>query len=96
MDFITGLAKTQRQNYSTMAVVDKLRKSTHFIPMKSTNKVINIAETFMKEIFILHGIPKMVISNRDVKFTSNVGKELFAGLYTNLNFSIRYHPQIDR
>jgi hypothetical protein len=49
----------------------------------------------MKEIFRLHGIPKMVISDRDVKFTSNFWKELFVGLDSNLNFSTSYHPQTD-
>jgi hypothetical protein len=49
----------------------------------------------MKEIFRLHGVPKMVISDRDVKFTSNFWKTLFAGLETNLNFSTSYHPQTD-
>ena len=49
----------------------------------------------MKEIFRLHGIPKMVISDRDVKFTSCFWKELFAGINTNLNFSTSYHPQSD-
>jgi hypothetical protein len=75
MDFITGFPKTQRQNDSIMVVTDKLGKSAHFIPMKSTYKTINIAAIFMKEIFRLHGIPKMVISNRNVKFTSNFWKE---------------------
>jgi hypothetical protein len=53
-----------------MVVIDKLSKFAHFIPVKSTYKAINITEIFMKEFFRLHGIPKMVISNRDVKFTS--------------------------
>jgi hypothetical protein len=92
MDFIAGLPKTQRQNDSIMVVIDKLSKSAHFLPMKSTYKVINIAEFFMKEIFRLHGTPKMVISDRDVKFTSNFLKELFAGLGTNMNFNTSYHP----
>jgi transposase InsO family protein len=78
-----------------MVVIDKLIKYAHFIPMKSTYKEINIAEIFMKEIFRLHGIPKMVISDRDVKFTSKFWKELFAGLDINLNFSTIYHPQMD-
>jgi hypothetical protein len=78
-----------------MVVIDKLRKSTHFIPVKSTYNVINIAEIFMKEIFRLHGITKMVISDRDFKFTSTFWKELFAGLDTNLNFNTSNHPQID-
>jgi hypothetical protein len=37
----------------------------------------------------------MVISDRDVKFTSSFWKELFAGLNTNLNISTSYHPQMD-
>ena len=37
----------------------------------------------------------MVISDRDVKFTSAFWKELFAGLNTNLNFSTRYHQQMN-
>jgi hypothetical protein len=49
----------------------------------------------MKEMFSLHGIPKMFISNRDVKFTSAFWKELFVGINTNLNFSTSYHPKMD-
>jgi hypothetical protein len=78
-----------------MALMDKLSKSAHFIPVKSTFKAINIAEIFMKEIFRLHGIPKMVILDRDIKFTSTFWKELFARINTNLNFSTSYHPQTD-
>ena len=78
-----------------MVVIDKISKSAHFIPIKSTFKYINIVEIFMKEICRLHGIPKMVISDRDIKFTSAFWKELFAGLNTNLNFSMSYHPQMD-
>ena len=35
----------------------------------------------------------MVISDRDVKFTSNLWKSLFAGLETKINFSTSYHPE---
>lgn len=78
-----------------MVVVDKLSKVAHFIPMKSTYKAVNITEIFMKEIFRLHGIPKVVISDRDAKFTGNFWKTLFKGLDTKLNFSTAFHPQID-
>jgi hypothetical protein len=65
LDFITSLPKTQKQNDSIMVVIDKLSKYAHFIPVKSTFKDINIVEIFMKEIFRLHGIPKIVISDRE-------------------------------
>ena len=93
MDFIIGLPMTWRQHDSIMVVVDKLMKAAHFIPVKSTHNTDDIAKIFMKEIFRLHGLLKAIVSDRDVKFTSNFWKGLFADLGTKLNFSTAYHPQ---
>jgi len=82
LDFITGLPKNSKQNDSIMVVVDKLSKSAHFIPVKSTYKAINIADIFMKEIFRLHGVPRIVISDRDAKFIGTFWRALFKGLDT--------------
>jgi hypothetical protein len=95
MDFITGLPTSNKQNDAIMVVVDKLSKSAHFIPVRSTCKAIDIAQVFMKEIFRLHGMPKEIVSDRDTKFTSNFWKSLMAGLETKLLFSTAYHPQTD-
>jgi len=92
MDFIIGLPMIVRHD-SIMVVVDKLTKSEHFIPVKSTHKIDDIARIFMKEIFRLHGLPNAIILDRDVKFTSNFWKGLFKYLGTQLNFSTTYHPQ---
>ena len=78
-----------------MVVVDKLTKATHFIPVKSMHKTDDIANIFMKNIFKLHGPSKAIVSDRDVNFTSNFWKGLFAYLGTNLNFRTAYHPQTD-
>ena len=43
-----------------MVVVDKLSNESHFIPIKSTYKDINIVDMFMKEICRVHGVPKVV------------------------------------
>jgi hypothetical protein len=95
MDFITGLCKLTKQSDAIMVVVDKLSKAAHFIPVKPTYKSIYIANLFTKEIFILHGMPKEIISDRDTKFTSNFWKYLFVGFETKLIFSTSYHPQTD-
>ena len=76
-----------------MVVIDKLTKASHFIPVKSTYKTNAIAEIFVKEIFILHGFPKAIVSDRDPKFTSNFWKCMFAYLGTKLSFITAYHPQ---
>ena len=78
-----------------MVVVDRLSKSAHFIPVQSIYKTIQIVDIFMKEIFRLHGIPKTVISDRDVEFTSAFWKTLFFGLGTEIKFSTANHPQTD-
>ena len=61
----------------------------------STYKTGDISRIFMKEIFKLHGLPKEIVSDRDVKFTFNFWKGLFADLGTKLNFHTAYHPQTD-
>jgi hypothetical protein len=71
MDFIAVLPKSAKLNDAIMVVVEKLSKSSHFIPVKSTCKEIDIANIFMKDIFILHGMPREIISYRDTKFTSS-------------------------
>ena len=78
-----------------MVVVDKLTKAAHFIPIKSTHKTDDIAKIFMKDIFKLHGLPKAIISDRDVKFTSNFWTGLFVDLGTKLNFNTAYQPRND-
>ena len=44
MDFMTGLLMTWRQHDSIMVLVDKLKKITHFIPVKSTYKTDSITK----------------------------------------------------
>ena len=65
-----------------MVVFDQLSKVAHFIPVQSTYKTVQIEHIFMREIFRLHGIPKTVISDIDVKFTSAFWETLFIGLGT--------------
>jgi hypothetical protein len=71
MDFITSLCIKKKHNDLIMVVIDKLTKETHFLLIKSTYKAINIAESFMKEFFRMHGLPKTIISDGDKIFTSN-------------------------
>jgi hypothetical protein len=93
MDFITGLLRSAKQNDVIIAVVEKLSKSAHFIPIKSTCKAIDIYNIFIKEIFRVHGMPRDTISDRDTKFSSIFWKSLMVGLETKLLFSTGYHPQ---
>ena len=53
-----------------MVVVDTLTKVAHILPVQYTFGTTQVANVFMKEIVKLHGIPKMIISDRYAKFTT--------------------------
>ena len=91
--FITKLPTMRLKNDAIIVAVDKLTKEAHFIPIKTTHKVANIANIYMKEITRLDGILKAIILDIDSKFTSKFWKGLFEGFGTSLNMSTTYHPQ---
>jgi len=95
MDFITGLPLTSQRHNAILVVVDKLTKSTHFIPVRDTYEVADIARVFINEIIRFHGVPKNIISDRDSRFTSRFWICMQSALGTQLNLSTAYHPETD-
>ena len=81
-----------RQHDSIIVMVERLRKVTHFILVKTTYSSSEVAQVFIREIMRLHSVSKKIVSDRDVKFTSKFWKELFEGLGTDLALSIAFHP----
>ncbi|KAL4032651.1 hypothetical protein IC575_005732 [Cucumis melo] len=62
MDFITGLPRTLRGFTVIWVVVDRLTKSAHFVPGKSTYTASKWAQLYMSEIVRLHGVPVSIVS----------------------------------
>ncbi|MBW0472095.1 hypothetical protein O181_011810 [Austropuccinia psidii MF-1] len=50
---------------------------------------------FWNNIIATCGVPKIIISDRDPKFTSEFWTNLYKMLGTKLEFSTAYHPQTD-
>jgi len=78
-----------------LVVVDKLTKSAHFIPVRDTYDVTDMARVFISEVIRLHGLPIKIISNRDSRFTYRFWTILQTLLGTQLNLSTTYHPETD-
>jgi len=76
-------------------VVDRFSKMAHFISCHKIDDAINITELFFKEVMRLHGMPKTIVSDQDVKFLSYFWKNLWGKLGTKLLFSTTYHLQTD-
>ena len=88
IDLITKFPKKIVHNDAIMMVVCKLTEVAQFILVKTTN----IAYIYMKEVSRLYGISKAIVSNIDVKFTSNFWKGSFEGFGTNMDINTTYHP----
>ncbi|GKC24209.1 putative reverse transcriptase domain-containing protein [Tanacetum coccineum] len=71
MDFVTKLPKTPSGYDAIWVVVDRLTKSAHFIPIRETYSMDKLTKLYIKEIVSRHGVPILIISDKDNKFTSN-------------------------
>jgi hypothetical protein len=94
MDF-TSLPLAAKGIDQLMVVVDCFSKMTRLIPCKSTDTARKIARLFSENIWRIHGLPKIVISDRDPKFVSEIWKNLMNSLDIKRNLSSAYHPQTD-
>jgi transposase InsO family protein len=94
MDFIEGLPKSKTFD-TILVVIDKFTKYAHFIPMAHPFTAQTLAQAFFHNIYKLHGLPQVIISDRDKIFTSSFWQELFRLADTTLNMSSSYHPQTD-
>jgi hypothetical protein len=64
MDFIVGLPLTARKFDSIWVIVNRFTKSAHFIPINTTYKVQKYVEIYIAHVICLHGVSKMIISDR--------------------------------
>ncbi|KAL5563691.1 hypothetical protein UlMin_033438 [Ulmus minor] len=56
--------------------VDRLTKSAHFMSIKTTFSLEQLAALYVQEIVRLHGVPKSIVSDRDARFTSKFWKSV--------------------
>ncbi|GJS63692.1 putative reverse transcriptase domain-containing protein [Tanacetum coccineum] len=95
MDFIVGLPRTPSGYDSIWVIVDRLTKSAHFLPVKTTDSMEKLTQLYLKEIVCRHGVPISIISDTDSKFASRFWRSLQGAMGTQLDMSTAYHPQTD-
>ena len=62
MDFVVGLPRTLSKFDTIWVIVDRLTKSTHFIPVCTTYSSERLAEIYIREIVCLHAFQIEVLS----------------------------------
>lgn len=95
-DFITKLPKTKNGFDSVWVICDRLTKRVWYIPTRTDVKAVELVKPFYDRVVSQGaGVPKILLSDRDSKFTSGFWQELWHLLGTKLKFSTAGHPETD-
>ncbi|GJS23215.1 reverse transcriptase domain-containing protein [Tanacetum coccineum] len=95
MDFITKLPRSKSGHDTIWVIVDRLTKSAHFLAIREDYSTEKLAKIYIDEIVARHGVPVLIISDRDGRFTSRCWQTVQKALGTRLDMSTAYHPQTD-
>ncbi|GJP69044.1 hypothetical protein CLOP_g25671, partial [Closterium sp. NIES-67] len=95
LDFITDLPKTRDGHTAILVFVDRLTKMVHFVATTTYVSAEDTAKLFVAHVFRLHGLPRVLVSDRDPRFTSRFWHEVTRTLGTKLKMSSAFHPQTD-
>ena len=95
MDFIVGLPKNRASHDAIWIIVNRLAKSAHFLPISEKYTIERLVKLYMNEVVTRHGMPVLIVSDRDARFTSRFWKAFQEYFGTKLNLSTTYHPQTD-
>ncbi|MBW0523965.1 hypothetical protein O181_063680 [Austropuccinia psidii MF-1] len=96
MDWGTGLPPGVDRSYNAFLVIfNRFSKTPIFLPCHKDDTAIDKALQICNIVISWTGIFTNIISDRDLKFTSTLWKNLQQLFGTKLSFSTAYHPQID-
>ncbi|MBW0466247.1 hypothetical protein O181_005962 [Austropuccinia psidii MF-1] len=96
MDWVTGLVPGGKENFNAFLVIfDRYSQCVRCLPCQKKDTAMDTTLLFWDNIISTCGLPKIIISNRDPKFTSEFWTNLYNILGTKLAFYTAYHPQTD-
>ncbi|MBW0490982.1 hypothetical protein O181_030697 [Austropuccinia psidii MF-1] len=96
MDWVTGLLPGGKESFNAcLIIVDRFGKSMRCLPCHKEDTAMDTALLCWNNIISTCQVPKLIISDRDPKFTSEIWTNLCEMLGTKLEFSTDYHPQTD-
>ncbi|MBW0539722.1 hypothetical protein O181_079437 [Austropuccinia psidii MF-1] len=87
MDRFTGLVPGGKENLNACLVTaDRYRKGVRRLPCQKEDTAMDTYLLFWNNIIATCGVPKILISDRDSKFTSEFWTNLYDMLGTKLAF----------
>ena len=78
-----------------LVIIDHLSAMVHLVPTKQDYRTKDITEILFDRVYKHHGMPRLIISDRDSLFTSLFWCRLHQLIGSELRLSLAYHPQTD-
>ncbi|KAG3144953.1 hypothetical protein PI124_g14991 [Phytophthora idaei] len=95
MDFVFGLPPDSKRRTGVVVFVDRFSKMVHLAAAPAEVTAVQAARLFVDMVFVHHGMPLDIVSDRDPRFTARFWQEVFTLLGTQLSMSTADHPQMD-
>ena len=73
---VLGLLHIKKGKDSILVVVYNFSKIVHFIACNNTDNAKHVADLLFRKVVRLHGIHRIIVNDRDVKFLSHFWKVL--------------------
>ena len=93
MDFVTHLPKRKKGSDALLVIVDYITKMMILRLTYSMATTVDTARLFIDAMVMAHGLPRVIVSDRDTRFTNHFWKEVHRVMGTTLAMSSGFHPQ---
>ena len=98
VDFVRPLPESKDRDgsyNSIMVIIDLLTTMIHLVPSRMMYTAKDIAELMFAEVYKLHGLPRTIVSDRDILFMSLFWMHLNKLMGVKQRMSSTYHPETD-
>ncbi|MBW0460988.1 hypothetical protein O181_000703 [Austropuccinia psidii MF-1] len=96
IDWVTGIVPGGKESFNSfLVIIYRYSNILRCLACHKEDTAMDTAFLFCNNIISTCGVPKIIMSNRDPKFPSEVWTNLYEMRGTKIAFSIACHPQTD-
>jgi hypothetical protein len=92
LDYLTHLPMSNGF-HNVLIVVNNLTRMAHFLPCTGSMTAKEDVTLFLQGVYRLHGLPRMLVNDRDPKFVNGFWQTHWRRLETRLNMSSSRQPE---
>ena len=95
VDWITKLPLSQGYDLILTVTDHDCTKAVIFIPCRENMEIEEMTQLYIQNVAVHYSLPSKVISDRDLRLTSELFKALCKAFQVQQNTSTAYHQQTD-